>query len=158
MHSTPRLGLLGHACAHGECAQRERDRTERLTVAARIAQIQASKAARIGAISPEETGGFKYTPDNAILKGTVNDATSFPEVGNRAHGSYHWAFERIVAASLIPLAVSAAVVSPTAHVSAGRSSVGFPRLQTFCLCSAAVLQTPRLVHVFAEDADSTAHR
>ncbi|TXT13726.1 hypothetical protein VHUM_01093 [Vanrija humicola] len=78
----------------------------------RIVAVQASK--RRQAISPDETAGFKYTPDNAIFKGTVNDPTSFPPP-NRAHGSYHWAFERLLSAGLIPLTAAAVVASPTAY-------------------------------------------
>lgn len=52
----------------------------------------------------------------AIIKGTVNDAVAFP-TPNKAHGSYHWAFERLLSASLVPLTVAAGVTSPTAHVS-----------------------------------------
>jgi hypothetical protein len=52
----------------------------------------------------------------AIIPGTVNDATKFPPP-DRAHGSYHWAFERVLSAALIPLTVGAAVTSGTAHVS-----------------------------------------
>lgn len=52
----------------------------------------------------------------AIIKGTVNDAVSYPEP-SKSHGSYHWAFERLISASLIPLTIGAAVTSPTAHVS-----------------------------------------
>lgn len=52
----------------------------------------------------------------AILKGTVNDATSFP-TANKAHGSYHWAFERVLSASLIPVMGAAAVSSGSAYVS-----------------------------------------
>lgn len=52
----------------------------------------------------------------AILKGTVNDATSFPSP-NAAHGSYHWAFERVLSASLIPVMGAAAVSTGSAYVS-----------------------------------------
>jgi succinate dehydrogenase (ubiquinone) membrane anchor subunit len=44
----------------------------------------------------------------AIYKGTVNDPTDFP-TPNRSHGSHHWAFERLLAASLIPLTGAAFV-------------------------------------------------
>jgi hypothetical protein len=53
---------------------------------------------------------------SAILPGTVNDATKFPPP-DRTHGSYHWAFERVLSAALIPLTVGAAVTSGSAHVS-----------------------------------------
>jgi hypothetical protein len=58
----------------------------------------------------------------AILKGTVNDATSFPEA-NKAHGSYHWAFERLLSAALIPAMGAAAVSSGSTYVSAHIPSV-----------------------------------
>lgn len=84
-------------------------------------------------IDANETAGFKYTPGGresyqlcrsarswadliAILKGTVNDATSFPSP-NAAHGSYHWAFERVLSASLIPVMGAAAVSTGSAYVS-----------------------------------------
>ncbi|THG95495.1 hypothetical protein EW026_g6170 [Hermanssonia centrifuga] len=51
-----------------------------------------------------------YVPGGPIYKGTVNDPTSFP-TPSRTHGSYHWAFERLLSASLVPLTVSAFVTS-----------------------------------------------
>ena len=44
----------------------------------------------------------------------MNDPTSFPSP-SRVHGSYHWAFERLLSAGLIPLTVAAFVTSTTAH-------------------------------------------
>lgn len=44
----------------------------------------------------------------------MNDPTSFPPA-SRVHGSYHWAFERLLSAGLIPLTVAAFVTSTTAH-------------------------------------------
>jgi succinate dehydrogenase (ubiquinone) membrane anchor subunit len=44
----------------------------------------------------------------AIIKGTINDPTVFPPP-SKAHGSHHWAFERLVSAALIPLTAAAAV-------------------------------------------------
>lgn len=44
----------------------------------------------------------------AYIKGTVNDPAEYPKP-NAAHGSYHWAFERVIAASLIPLFAAATV-------------------------------------------------
>lgn len=60
----------------------------------------------------------------AILKGTVNDAVDALPV-SKSHGSYHWAFERLLSAALIPLTVSAVVASPTAHVSDPRLRLVF---------------------------------
>lgn len=55
-----------------------------------------------------------YVPGGPILKGTVNDPTSFP-TPSRTHGSYHWAFERILSAGLVPLTGAAFVTSATAY-------------------------------------------
>lgn len=52
----------------------------------------------------------------AVLKGTVNDATTFPPP-SKSHGSYHWTFERLLSASLIPVMGSAAVSTGSAYVS-----------------------------------------
>lgn len=46
----------------------------------------------------------------AILKGTVNDPTTFP-APSPIHGSYHWAFERFLSAALVPLTAAAFVTS-----------------------------------------------
>ena len=51
---------------------------------------------------------------NPILKGTVSDPTTFP-APSPIHGSYHWSFERIFAASLIPITAAAFVSSSTEH-------------------------------------------
>ncbi|KLT41997.1 hypothetical protein CC85DRAFT_261061 [Cutaneotrichosporon oleaginosum] len=80
----------------------------------RAVAVQASRAARDRAISADETGGFKYIAGGPIIKGTVNDAVAYP-APNKAHGSYHWAFERLLSASLVPLTIAAGVTSPTAH-------------------------------------------
>ncbi|KAI0264859.1 CybS-domain-containing protein [Gloeopeniophorella convolvens] len=56
------------------------------------------------------TSNFAYVPGGPIYKGTVNDPTSFP-APNKAHGSYHWSFERLLAAGLVPLTGAAFVTS-----------------------------------------------
>jgi succinate dehydrogenase (ubiquinone) membrane anchor subunit len=40
----------------------------------------------------------------------VNEPTTFPPA-NRSHGSYHWTFERLLAAGLVPLTGAAFVTS-----------------------------------------------
>ncbi|KAJ9116625.1 hypothetical protein QFC20_000558 [Naganishia adeliensis] len=81
----------------------------------RAVAVQASRrACAAEGITAEDTVGFKYVPGGPILPGTVNDATKFPPP-DRTHGSYHWAFERVLSAALIPLTVGAAVTSGTAH-------------------------------------------
>ncbi|KAH8827762.1 mitochondrial inner membrane protein [Flagelloscypha sp. PMI_526] len=51
-----------------------------------------------------------YVPGGPIYKGTVNDPTTFP-TPNRSHGSYHWSFERLLSAALVPLTGAAFVTS-----------------------------------------------
>jgi len=55
-----------------------------------------------------------YYPGGPILKGTVNDPTTFPPP-SPIHGAYHWAFERILAASLVPMTAAAFVSSGSSH-------------------------------------------
>jgi succinate dehydrogenase (ubiquinone) membrane anchor subunit len=54
----------------------------------------------------------KYIPGGPVYKGTVNDPTTFPPP-SRTHGSYHWSFERLLSAGLVPMTGAAFVVSPT---------------------------------------------
>ena len=42
----------------------------------------------------------------------MNDPTPFPPP-SKSHGSYHWAFERILSAGLVPLTVASFVTSGT---------------------------------------------
>ncbi|EJD43562.1 hypothetical protein AURDEDRAFT_114629 [Auricularia subglabra TFB-10046 SS5] len=55
-----------------------------------------------------------YTPGGPIPRGTVNDGLPFPPP-SRAHGSHHWAFERLLSASLVPLTVSAYATSASPY-------------------------------------------
>ena len=50
----------------------------------------------------------------AISKGTVNDPTTFPPP-SKTHGSYHWAFERLLSAALLPMTAAAFATSGTAY-------------------------------------------
>lgn len=43
-------------------------------------------------------------PPGGIV-GTANDATPTPPI-DKVHGSYHWAFEKIIVAGMVPLAVA----------------------------------------------------
>jgi len=56
------------------------------------------------------TTNASYVPGGPVLKGTVNDPTTFPP-SSRSHGSHHWAFERLLSASLVPLTAAAFVTS-----------------------------------------------
>ncbi|KAH8655184.1 CybS-domain-containing protein [Xylariales sp. PMI_506] len=44
-------------------------------------------------------------PGPQVIKGTVNDAAPVPPP-SPSHGSYHWTFERLIAAGIIPLTVA----------------------------------------------------
>jgi succinate dehydrogenase (ubiquinone) membrane anchor subunit len=46
----------------------------------------------------------------AIYRGTANDPTPFPP-SSKTHGSYHWTFERLLSAALVPLTGAAFVTS-----------------------------------------------
>jgi len=80
-----------------------------LTGAAWLRKARASTTA-----TTQEEGEFKYVPGGPIYKGTVNDPTTFPPP-NRSHGSYHWAFERLLAASLLPITGAAFVTSGSTY-------------------------------------------
>ncbi|KAI0942244.1 hypothetical protein AcW1_002922 [Taiwanofungus camphoratus] len=51
-----------------------------------------------------------YVPGGPIYRGSVNDPTTFPPP-SKTHGSYHWAFERLLSAGLVPLTAAAFVTS-----------------------------------------------
>ncbi|KAI1324634.1 mitochondrial succinate dehydrogenase cytochrome b560 subunit D [Xylariaceae sp. FL0255] len=44
-------------------------------------------------------------PGPQVIKGSVNDAAPVPDA-SPTHGSYHWTFERTVAAGLVPLSIA----------------------------------------------------
>lgn len=54
--------------------------------------------------------GLNVCRSIAIYKGTVNDPTSFPPP-SKAHGSNHWAFERLLSAALVPITAAAVVTT-----------------------------------------------
>ncbi|KAL1749194.1 CybS-domain-containing protein [Schizophyllum fasciatum] len=83
--------------------------------AARAQQAVPRLARRTAATAPaasvrDKSSKELYTPENAIYIGTVNDPVDFPPP-SRTHGSYHWAFERLLSAALIPLTAGAFVVN-----------------------------------------------
>ena len=55
-----------------------------------------------------------HSRTSAIYRGTVNDPTPFPPP-SKTHGSYHWAFERLLSAGLVPLTVAAFATSGTSY-------------------------------------------
>lgn len=64
----------------------------------------------ISRLSPPASEKLTTRPTAAVYKGTINDPTTFPPP-SRSHGSYHWAFERLLSASLVPMTVAAYVTS-----------------------------------------------
>ncbi|KAI1809524.1 CybS protein [Poronia punctata] len=64
----------------------------------------AQNAARVAAFHASSRRSL-LPPGPQIIKGTVNDAVPVPDP-KPSHGSYHWTFERIIAAGLIPLTVA----------------------------------------------------
>jgi succinate dehydrogenase (ubiquinone) membrane anchor subunit len=50
-----------------------------------------------------------------VIDGTVNDPVKVPEP-HKAHGSYHWTFERALSVALIPLVVTPFVTGSSAPV------------------------------------------
>jgi len=72
------------------------------------------RKAQASTVTSQEEGEFKYVPGGPIYKGTVNDPTTFPPP-NRSQGSHHWAFERLLAASLLPITGAAFVTSGSAY-------------------------------------------
>ncbi|KAI1432844.1 mitochondrial succinate dehydrogenase cytochrome b560 subunit D [Xylaria sp. CBS 124048] len=66
--------------------------------------IIAQNAARVAAFHASSSRSL-LPPGPQVLKGTVNDATPVPDP-KPTHGSYHWTFERLVAAGLVPLTVA----------------------------------------------------
>ncbi|KAI0388414.1 CybS protein [Xylariaceae sp. FL0594] len=64
----------------------------------------AANAARVAAFHASSRRSL-LPPGPQVIKGTVNDAVPVPDP-KPSHGSYHWTFERLVAAGLIPLTVA----------------------------------------------------
>ncbi|TDL26038.1 SDHD, membrane anchor subunit of succinate dehydrogenase [Rickenella mellea] len=56
------------------------------------------------------SSSYPYIPGGPILKGTVNEPTTFPPP-SKTHGSHHWAFERLLSATLVPLTAAAFVTT-----------------------------------------------
>ncbi|KAI0069205.1 mitochondrial inner membrane protein [Artomyces pyxidatus] len=72
--------------------------------------ISANVARRSLAPFARSNAKFAYVPGGPIYKGTVNEPTTFPPP-SKSHGSYHWSFERLLSAGLVPLTAAAFVTS-----------------------------------------------
>ncbi|KAI2463180.1 CybS-domain-containing protein [Annulohypoxylon bovei var. microspora] len=68
----------------------------RPTIANDVARIAAFHASSRRSLLP---------PGPQVIKGTVNDPVPIPHT-SPTHGSYHWTFDRLVAAGIIPLTVA----------------------------------------------------
>ncbi|KAF8152536.1 mitochondrial inner membrane protein [Crassisporium funariophilum] len=79
-------------------------------LAQRVAARSAIQARYATTTATGTTRDSLYIPGGPVYKGTVNDPTTFPPP-SRSHGSYHWAFERLLSASLVPLTAAAFVTS-----------------------------------------------
>ncbi|GAW11373.1 hypothetical protein EKO27_g644 [Xylaria grammica] len=64
----------------------------------------AKDASRVAAFHASSRRSL-LPPGPQVIKGTVNDAVPVPDPAP-THGSYHWTFERLIAAGLIPLTVA----------------------------------------------------
>ncbi|OTB05728.1 hypothetical protein M426DRAFT_319709 [Hypoxylon sp. CI-4A] len=64
----------------------------------------AKDAARVAAFHASSRRSL-LPPGPQVIKGSVNDPAYVPEP-SPTHGSYHWTFERLVAAGIIPLTVA----------------------------------------------------
>ncbi|KAF2677570.1 succinate dehydrogenase subunit D [Lentithecium fluviatile CBS 122367] len=69
-----------------------------------FARTAAPKASRIAAFHATQRQQI-LPPLPQKVVGTTNDPTPIPDPAP-AHGSYHWSFERLVAAGLVPLTVA----------------------------------------------------
>ncbi|KAF9562403.1 hypothetical protein CPC08DRAFT_663216 [Agrocybe pediades] len=66
------------------------------------------------AVTDSDAGRMKYVPGGPVLQGSVNDPTTFPPP-SRVHGSYHWSFERLLAAGLVPMTAAAFFTTGSNH-------------------------------------------
>ncbi|KAF4980163.1 hypothetical protein FZEAL_3782 [Fusarium zealandicum] len=73
------------------------------SVATRSAFVKSSMGVAAFHNSPRRTAILPPGPQR--IQGGVNDPAPIPEP-NAAHGSYHWSFERLLAAGLVPLTIA----------------------------------------------------
>ncbi|KAI0905500.1 mitochondrial succinate dehydrogenase cytochrome b560 subunit D [Ustulina deusta] len=64
----------------------------------------AKNAVRVAAFHASSRRSL-LPPGPQVIKGTINDAAPVPDPAP-THGSYHWTFERLIAAGLVPLTVA----------------------------------------------------
>ncbi|KAF8579281.1 SDHD, membrane anchor subunit of succinate dehydrogenase [Ramaria rubella] len=71
-------------------------------VLARSSVLRRPLPCFVSSLHPRQAATTTYVPGGPILRGSVNDPTTFPPP-SKSEGSHHWAFERLLSASLIPL-------------------------------------------------------
>ncbi|KAK6074074.1 CybS protein [Seiridium cupressi] len=76
--------------------------TRRATPAMRSAVLR--DVARVSAFHTSSRKNL-LPPGPQVIKGTVNDPAPVPPT-SPSHGSYHWTFDRLLAAGLVPLTVA----------------------------------------------------
>jgi len=106
-----RPGLLRQACPPAQPSQRMLS-TATSTLNRPLAQSLRPAFQRSAIPQSTRIAAFHATQRNQILPplpqkiiGTTNDPVPVPDP-DYAHGSYHWSFERIVSAGLIPLTIA----------------------------------------------------
>ncbi|KAI4610424.1 uncharacterized protein J4E88_008447 [Alternaria novae-zelandiae] len=111
MASVMRPGLLRQACPPAQPSQRMLS-TATSTLNRPLAQSLRPAFQRSAIPQSTRIAAFHATQRNQILPplpqkiiGTTNDPVPVPDP-DYAHGSYHWSFERIVSAGLIPLTIA----------------------------------------------------
>ncbi|KAI4610637.1 hypothetical protein J4E83_008251 [Alternaria metachromatica] len=111
MASVMRPGLLRQACPPAQPSQRMLS-TAISTLNRPLAQSLRPAFQRSAIPQSTRIAAFHATQRNQILPplpqkiiGTTNDPVPVPDP-DYAHGSYHWSFERIVSAGLIPLTIA----------------------------------------------------
>ncbi|KAI1334493.1 CybS-domain-containing protein [Xylariaceae sp. FL0016] len=73
-------------------------------VANNVRSAVAKDAVRVAAFHASSRRSL-LPPGPQVVRGTVNDPSPVPDP-HPTHGSYHWTFERCVAAGLIPLTIA----------------------------------------------------
>nr|WHS68186.1 succinate dehydrogenase subunit D [Pyrenophora teres f. teres]WHS68190.1 succinate dehydrogenase subunit D [Pyrenophora teres f. teres]WHS68194.1 succinate dehydrogenase subunit D [Pyrenophora teres f. teres] len=112
MASSLRPGLFSQVCAKPQTSQRMLSTSTTSTINRPLAQQVRPAFQRSVIQQSTRIAAFHATQRNSILPplpqkiiGTANDPTPVPDP-DYTHGSYHWSFERIVSAGLIPLTVA----------------------------------------------------
>ncbi|KAF2114705.1 mitochondrial inner membrane protein [Lophiotrema nucula] len=114
MASIMRPGLLRQACQAPAASQRMLSTFASSSVKQSSPFAQHMRPAFARSTIPKSTriAAFHATQRQQILpplpqriEGTTNDPTPVPDP-TPAHGSYHWTFERIVSAGLVPLTIA----------------------------------------------------